>query len=252
MILLQNVTLMHPLPGALDTTSIDLFSTALLEGGAGGELLVERAGGTLHPTSLRWWLRQPGQRDPGDFSALQLIEEGPVLDIGCATGRHLQALASAGVPAEGIDVNPAAVAIARLHGCAVQQADFWSFSPDRRYRWLVALGNNLGIAGRLAGLPRFLDRCAGLLANGGHLLVSSIDWRHPAAAPNDGAYPGEMHLRHHYAGLHGPWFDWLYVTPDTLEEHAHTAGFHCEAVHRFADVYVAVLTLVGRRAARAA
>ena len=234
---------MSPFDTTTDLAIDDPFAAALLDQGAGGELLVERAGGGLFPTSLPWWLRQPGHCEPVDFMALDLVGAGPVLDIGCATGRHIEALGAAGVAAEGIDVNPVAVALARRHGCAVQCADFWAFRPARRYRWLLALGNNLGIAGRLANLPRFLHGLAALLAPGGAVLLSSVDWRHPEARAAHCGRPGELRLRLHYAGRCGAWFDWLYVTPDALEAHARAAGFSCSIVDRFGEVYVAVLRL---------
>jgi SAM-dependent methyltransferase len=223
---------MSPFDVAFDLDLIDPLAAALTDGGSSGEMLVERRGGGLHATSLRWWLRQAGEPAPVDFDTLELITQGPVLDIGCATGRHLEALGDAGLEAEGIDINPAPVAQARRHGCVAHCADFWTFRPARRYRWLVALGNNLGIAGRLADLPQFLRRLAELLVPGGQVLLSSVD------APGF----GEMRLRLHYADRRGPWFDWLYVSPDTLAAHAREAGFTYRLVRRFDEVYVAVLT----------
>jgi SAM-dependent methyltransferase len=102
-----------PLDCLDQTIGNDLFAAALAEHGANGDLLVERAGGGLHPTSLRWWLRQPGRPDPIDYAAIDLLRAGSVLDIGCATGRHVEALTRRGIAAEGIDINPAAVGIAR-------------------------------------------------------------------------------------------------------------------------------------------
>jgi hypothetical protein len=83
------------------------------------------------------------------------------------------------------------------------------------------------------------------------VLLSSVDWRHAAFAPSSDGYPGEMRLRHHYAGRTGAWFDWLYVAPETLSVHARAAGFACRVVHRFGEVYVAVLTLGADRRASA-
>jgi SAM-dependent methyltransferase len=234
---------MSPFDAAIDLAVTDPFEAALLDRGSGGEMLVERSGGGLNSTSLRWWLRLADQPAPVDFGALGLIRSGPVLDIGCATGRHIEALGHAGLAAEGIDLNPAAVALARLHGCAAQCADFWTFRPARRYRWLLALGNNLGVAGRLASLPAFLHHCADLLAPGGEVLLSSVDWRHPAAQVASRGQPGEMRLRLHYAGRAGAWFDWVYVAPDALATAARAAGFTCDIVDRFDEVYVAVLRL---------
>ena len=235
-----------PVPDAIGN---DVFGVALLDSGARGDLLVEREGDSLYPTSLRWWLRQDGASDPVDFPAISMVGCGPVLDIGCATGRHIEALGRAGLQAEGIDINPAAVTLARRHGCTVEHADFWSFQTAQRYRWLLAVGNNPGIAGRLAGLPALLRGFAGLLVPGGQVLLSSIDCGHPRVAAATRGYPGEMRLRHHYGGHQGPWFDWLYVTPETLATQARAAGFTCGIAQRIEEVYVAVLSLDGAPAA---
>ena len=231
---------MTPFDATSDLALSDVFAEALMDQGANGDLRVERAGGGLHPTSLRWWLRKAGEHDPVDFASLSLVTSGPVLDIGCATGRHVEKLGKAGVTAEGIDFNPGAVALGRLYGCAVQHADFWTYRPPHRFRWLLALGNNAGIAGRLTEFPKFLDRLATLLLPDGEVLLSSVDPGPPTASNRN---PGEMRLRHHYAGRRGAWFDWLYVTPETLAAYAREAGFTCRVVHRHGEVYVAVLTL---------
>ncbi len=225
-----------------DDAAHDVYAQALDDGGARGTLMVERAGGGHHPTSLRWWLRAPDAEPPVDFDAIAEIQAGPVLDIGCATGRHIEALEKAGLSVEGIDSNATAVALARQHGCTVQQADFWRFEARQRYRWLLALGNNLGIAGRLSVLPAFLRRAADMLMPGGAMLVSSVDWRHSGFAASGSNYPGEIRLRHHYAGQVGGWFDWLYISPDTLATQAAAQGLGFTEISRSGDVYVAVLT----------
>lgn len=204
-----------------------LDGQALRERGARGELLVEREGRPPEPTSLRWWLREPGAAAPADLRALDLIEEGPVLDIGCSTGRHLEHLMARGIDAEGIDLLEPAVELAVLHGCRVRCADLWTFRPTRAYRHLLLMGNNIGLAGRLSRLPALLDRLAGLLAPGGSVLVSGKD--RPAPGPADqrtsGEYPGDLRIRHLYAGQAGPWFRWLDLDSGTLAARAADHGF---------------------------
>ncbi|MFE0044831.1 class I SAM-dependent methyltransferase [Streptomyces albireticuli] len=210
-----------------------LDGQALRERGARGELLVEREGRLPEPTSLRWWLREPGATAPADLRALDVIEEGPVLDIGCSTGRHLEHLMARGIDAEGIDLLEAAVEQAVLHGCRVRLADLWTFRPTRAYRHLLLMGNNIGLAGRLALLPALLDRLAGLLAPGGSVLMSGRDGRSldDWTAGGDRPYPGDRRIRHLYAGQAGPWFPWLDLDPDTLAARAADRGFetHLEA-----------------------
>ncbi|UQI46149.1 class I SAM-dependent methyltransferase [Streptomyces sp. HU2014] len=188
---------------------------------------------------MRWWLREPGAVAPADLRALDVIEEGPVLDIGCSTGRHLERLMARGIDAEGIDLLEAAVEQAVRHGCRVRLADLWTFHPSRAYRHLLLMGNNIGLAGRLSRLPALLDRLAGLLAPGGSVLVSGKDQRGGPDLPGradwtasgERPYPGDRRIRHLYAGQTGPWFPWLDVDPDTLAARAADRGFetHVEA-----------------------
>ncbi len=225
----------RPVPGQ------DLFALALAQRGVPGPLVVERQGVGLFQTSLGWWLRESGTPDPVDFAALDLVQAGPVLDIGCATGRHIEALMAAGLDVEGIDFNPEAVKLARAYDCPVTQADIWSFTPDRQYRWLLALGNNIGIAGQLGLLPDLLDRFAALLQPGGEVLLSSVTAADDG--PSTGGYPGDTRLRLRFAGQVGEWFDWLYVDPVTLSDYAADAGFSVRLMQDYGDIYVCVLRL---------
>lgn len=233
-----------------------LYAQALADGGARGELLIERHGLDREPTSLRWWLRDPDAGPPHDVRALDLVTSGPVLDIGCATGRHLELLAGRGVEAEGIDILAAATELARRHGCRARVADIWTFRPGRQYRHLLLLGHNIGIPGRLARLVPFLRRLGELLRSDGTVILSGRDWRAdsritatPTASgtgPGSG-YPGDTRLRHHYGSATGPWFDWLDVDPDTLAAQAARAGFCVRFARHGTGRYLAELAKVAGR-----
>jgi SAM-dependent methyltransferase len=64
---------------------------------------------------------------------------GPVLEIGCGTGRHLIPALQAGVDIEGLDVDPGMLAVLRRKAdalglkLAVHQADMRDFTMRRRY-----------------------------------------------------------------------------------------------------------------------
>jgi SAM-dependent methyltransferase len=92
--------------------------------------------------------RSPEQHDreavpPGSTEAdLILLREwlidapaGPILDIGCGSGRHVRALCAAGHPARGIDLDPRMIAAAR-------QAD--PAAPEQRYQVADACAGGLG------------------------------------------------------------------------------------------------------------
>jgi len=122
----------HALPGhALDMAAWSLMSTA-------DELLVSRC-------------------------------EGPVLDIGCGPGRFVEALASRGVPALGVDVSRAAVArTSGRGGCALMRDVNERLPAEGRWATLLLADGNIGIGGDPLALLR---RCRELLRAGGTTLV---------------------------------------------------------------------------------
>jgi 2-polyprenyl-3-methyl-5-hydroxy-6-metoxy-1,4-benzoquinol methylase len=66
----------------------------------------------------------PGRRENLDLSVLELRSEwrGPLLDVGCGVGVMVRLLRDLGWDAEGIDLDPAAVAVAQAGGLRVRVA----------------------------------------------------------------------------------------------------------------------------------
>ena len=70
----------------------------------------------------------PGRRADADFSVFYLPSHhgGRVLDMGCGSGGAVEALRRRGWDAQGVDIDPDAVATARKAGLPVDQADVMS------------------------------------------------------------------------------------------------------------------------------
>jgi len=139
---------------------------------------------------------------------------GPVLDVGCGPGRHVVALAGRGVLTLGIDITPAAIALARHAGAPVLERSIFDRVPGAG-RWATALllDGNLGIGGDPALL---LTRVAALLRPGGSVLVE-------LEAP--GARRGPQLVRLTIDDDAGPWFRWTAVAMDDIEIVADASGF---------------------------
>ncbi|HEY2832538.1 MAG TPA: class I SAM-dependent methyltransferase [Sporichthyaceae bacterium] len=124
----------------------------------------ERDGEAL-PFDVRRWLRTP---DAADETVLARCH-GPTLDIGCGPGRLVAALAVRGIPALGVDVAPAAIALTRSRGgLALRRSVFERMPGAGRWHCAVVADGNIGIGGDVGGL---LTRIRELLAPGGRALI---------------------------------------------------------------------------------
>jgi SAM-dependent methyltransferase len=141
---------------------LDHYDRALWEAGA---LRVRERDGTVVPFAVWRWLRGP---DAADETLLSRCV-GPTLDIGCGPGRLVAALAARGVPALGVDVAPAAIALTRSRGgLALRRSVFDRLPGAGRWHTAVVADGNIGIGGDVGGL---LTRIRELLAPGGHALI---------------------------------------------------------------------------------
>jgi SAM-dependent methyltransferase len=128
-------------------------------------LTVHDETGAALPFDTARWLERP---DAGDESLLARCT-GPTIDVGCGPGRLVQALTTRGIPALGVDVSGAAVALARSSGAMALRRSIFDRLPGAG-RWKVVLlaDGNIGIGGNAS---RLLVRLRELLAPGGHALV---------------------------------------------------------------------------------
>jgi SAM-dependent methyltransferase len=141
-----------------------------------------------------------------------------VLDVGCGPGRHVHALARHGVLAVGIDISPAAVALARRRGAAVLEGSIFDRIPGAgMWRTALLLDGNIGIGGCPDAL---LARLAGLLAPGGTVLAE-LD------RPGTGVVRSRVRIED--GELVGDWFAWARVAVDAVDGPARAAGLRVAA-----------------------
>ncbi|MFF0144843.1 methyltransferase family protein [Amycolatopsis sulphurea] len=162
------------------------------------------------PQPVPWWRREPGAEDPVDHAALDWVDHGYILDVGCSTGRHLETRAARGVPGHGIDVSPASIALAKQAGVSCCEADVFAYTPPHPVDVVLAVGGNGGMAGSLAAFPGFLSRLASWLTADGRIVLTVSGWSrfppgrlHLDAAPG---YPGDVRMRFRLGARTGPWF----------------------------------------------
>ena len=110
-------------------------------------------------------------------------EGGTLLDVACGTGRHLELLGKH-YRAEGLDLEPRMVEIARSRGLSVHQGDLASFDLGRTFDVVTCLFSSIGYASDLEAAIRNLARH---LAPGGALAVEP--WLTP-----ESVIPGHVSL----------------------------------------------------------
>ena len=192
-------TLMNVNPG-------DLYASALT---GGSKLQVREGDGTLRLLPLETWVQD------ADHADHRLLDRaiGPVLDVGCGPGRHVHALARRGEIAVGVDVNPAALHLARARGAVVLEASIFAQIPGvGEWRTALLLDGNIGIGGAPDALLR---RIGSLLSPGGQILVE-LD------PPGVGLEIVRMRLEDEHRQSH--WFDWARVGAEAIGALAREAG----------------------------
>jgi SAM-dependent methyltransferase len=171
---------------------------------------VRYADGTSRPLALADWT---ADRRPGDGTLLARCA-GPTVDVGCGPGRLTAALASAGVPALGVDIAPHAVALTRARGGNALHRDVFGPLPGAG-RWSHALlaDGNIGIGGDPAALLR---RCAALVRPHGTVLCETDGPGTPLRRVRIRIEPPR--------GARSGWFRWAHLGPEALAAVAAPVG----------------------------
>jgi SAM-dependent methyltransferase len=154
-----------------------------------------------------------------DELELRLLDDvrGPVLDVGCGPGRHLRALSARGVRALGIDLSPAAVALARGDGSRAVVADIFGQVPGSgSWRTALLLDGNIGIGGDPV---RLLQRLRSLLSSDG---VGLVELEPPGLVRPAGR--ARLELGEESSG----WFPWARVAAGEVATIAAEAGMTVE------------------------
>jgi SAM-dependent methyltransferase len=232
----------------------DAFGRALLDyvEGVVAKEIVERDDGFVGISGGNDVYLAPYRRWPSPQRRAMRYARGRVLDIGCGAGRVALHLQERGHEVVAIDVSPLAVEASRRRGVrdarvlAIEDVDA-SVGPIDT---IVMYGNNFGLFGGRAKARRLLRRLHRLTTDRGRILAES---RAPGGGDPDheaylernrrrGRMPGQLRLRVLYRRLRTPWFDYLIVSREEMQELLEGSGWH---VRQFfgdgGDLYVAVI-----------
>jgi SAM-dependent methyltransferase len=177
---------------------------------------------------------------------------GRVLDVGSGGGRVCLHLQERGHEVVGIDNSPLAIEVCRMRGVrdarlvAIEDVD----DSLGRFDTIVMYGNNFGLVGGAKQAGRILRRFHALTSPRGRILATSRDiyrtedpihLAYQARNRERGRMSGQIRIRIRYRDVASPWFDYLMVSPDEMQELAEPAGWRVARVLQGEDTYVAVL-----------
>lgn len=179
--------------------------------------------------------------------------QGRVLDVGCGAGRHALYLQDLHPEVVGIDESPLAVEVCRLRGLAdVRRMSVSQLSyATGQFDTILMLGNNFGLFANLKRARRLLRRFYGLTSDGAKIIGETLDPYQTTDAVHleyhefnreRGRAPGQVRIRIRYRKWVNPWFDYLFVSRDEMEQVLEGTGWKVEQFLDSSDArYVAVI-----------
>lgn len=217
-------------------SSFELYAQAMLDHWLGKKVVFEfeRDDGYRSRSRVEGYFAPPGRWPKIERKAMKAVR-GRVLDVGCGPGRHALYLQRKGFRVVGVDASPTQVALARIRGLReVYQASVQRLPKGLgTFDSVILMGNNLGLAGDIPRMRRFLRDVREISKARGRIIGSTRipgTWIPPHLSYVKrniarGRPPGLLTLRGRYRGRVGDWFDLLLLSPDDLAELAHSEGW---------------------------
>jgi len=193
---------------------------------------------------------------PPDEKKAMRYARGRVLDIGSGAGRHSLYLQAKGLKVLGIDNSPLAIEVCKLRG--LKNAQLVPINQINSklgiFDTVLMLGNNFGLFGSFADAKRLLKRLVKITSESGRIIAQSNDiyrTKDPAHLSYQklnrkrGRMAGQVRIRVRYMKYASPWFDYLLVSKEEMENILEGTGWK---VNKFIEsegsVYIAIIDKV--------
>ncbi len=178
---------------------------------------------------------------------------GRVLDIGSGAGRHALYLQGKGLEVTCTDNSPLAIEVCRQRGVKntsvtpINKIDSKLGSFDT----IMMMGNNFGLVGSFNGARRLLKKFYSITSEKGRIIAASAEVYNTTVPEHlsyhdfnrrRGRMAGQLRLRVRYKKYVTPWFDYLVVSKNEMENILEGTGW---GVSRYIDskgpMYIAII-----------
>ena len=152
-----------------------------------------------------------------------------VLDIGSGAGRHSLYLQRKGLGVLGIDNSPLSIEVCKLRGLRNAQVISINQISSKLgvFDTILMLGNNFGLFGSIEAARRLLKKLSKMTSENGRIIAESNDIYRTKVPEHlsyhefnrkRGRMAGQIRLRVRYKKYATPWFDYLMVSKEEMED----------------------------------
>lgn len=170
--------------------------------------------------------------------AMQYVR-GRVLDVGCGAGRVSLYLQKKGFDVLGIDVSPLAIRVAKARGLKnARVMPIAKISSNLgKFGTVIMFGNNFGLFGNPHRAKWLLKRFHRLTTENARIIAESLDpyktnyqnhLEYHRFNKRRGRMPGQVRIRVRYRKYATPWFDYLLVSKQEMQNILKGTGWEIE------------------------
>lgn len=214
-------------------TNQDAYGQQLLAQYMSGNVtseIIEREDGFIATGSdPGMYFREYKQWSPKEREAIKSAR-GRVLDIGCGAGRISLYLQEKGFDVMGIDNSPGAIKVCKLRGLkkAIVRpiAEVDKFKPDS-FDTIIMFGNNFGLFGSFKRARTILKKLDRITSDEARIIAATLNpyktsdknhLEYHKLNKKRGRMGGQIRMRVRFNRAIGEWFDYLFVSPEELED----------------------------------
>jgi len=178
---------------------------------------------------------------------------GRVLDIGSGAGRHSLYLQAKGLDVTGMDNSPLAIEVCKLRG--LKKTVVTSLNQINSnlgiFDTVLMMGNNFGLFGSFEGARRLLKKLGRITSEKGRIIAETLDvyktdnpdhLSYHERNRRKGRMGGQIRIRARYKKYATPWFDYLMVSKQEMENILEGTDWHInKLIESGGPVYIAII-----------